>query len=106
MARLLTDPLHVAALQSGALEPRRGVIIGGTHRGRLAQRAALRQAVPMQITDTALPGGKLVQPVRHGDARGYFSEVFREDALVKAGIDMRFVQENHSLSASPGVVRG
>jgi dTDP-4-dehydrorhamnose 3,5-epimerase len=60
----------------------------------------------MQITDTALLGVKLIQPVRHGDERGYFSEVFREDALVKAGIAMRFVQENHSLSASPGVVRG
>lgn len=60
----------------------------------------------MHISDTALPGVKLIQPVRHGDARGYFSEVFREEALVKAGIDMRFVQENQSLSAAVGVVRG
>jgi dTDP-4-dehydrorhamnose 3,5-epimerase len=60
----------------------------------------------MQVIDTALPGVKLIQPVRHGDSRGYFSEVFREDALVRHGIDMRFVQENQSLSAAPGVVRG
>jgi dTDP-4-dehydrorhamnose 3,5-epimerase len=60
----------------------------------------------MQVIDTALPGVKLIQPVRHGDARGYFSEVFREDALARHGIDMRFVQENQSLSAAPGVVRG
>jgi len=60
----------------------------------------------MQVIDTALPGVKLIQPVRHGDARGYFSEVFREDVLASHGIAMRFVQENHSLSAAPGVVRG
>ncbi len=60
----------------------------------------------MQITDTALPGVKLIQPVRHGDSRGYFSEVFRADALREHGIDPTIVQENHSLSAAPGVVRG
>ena len=60
----------------------------------------------MQITDTALPGVKLIQPVRHGDARGYFSEVYREETLAQHGIDLRFVQENQSLSVAPGVVRG
>jgi dTDP-4-dehydrorhamnose 3,5-epimerase len=60
----------------------------------------------MHVTDTALPDVKLIQPARHGDSRGYFSEVFREDALARHGIAMRFVQENQSLSAAPGVVRG
>jgi len=60
----------------------------------------------MQISDTALPGVKLVQPVRYGDARGYFSEVYREEAFAEAGVDVRFVQENQSLSAAVGVVRG
>ena len=60
----------------------------------------------MHITDTALPGVKLIEPVRHGDARGYFSEVYREEALAKAGVDVHFVQENQSLSAAAGVVRG
>ncbi|HXC30460.1 MAG TPA: dTDP-4-dehydrorhamnose 3,5-epimerase [Stellaceae bacterium] len=60
----------------------------------------------MQITDTALPGVKLIQPVRHGDARGYFSETYREEALAAAGIGAHFVQENQSLSAAIGVVRG
>jgi dTDP-4-dehydrorhamnose 3,5-epimerase len=60
----------------------------------------------MQITDTALPGVKQIQPVRHGDARGYFSEVYREEALAKHCVDMRFVQENQSLSAAVGVLRG
>jgi dTDP-4-dehydrorhamnose 3,5-epimerase len=60
----------------------------------------------MHISDTALPGVKLIQPVRHGDARGYFSEIYREEALATHGINARFVQENQSLSAAVGVVRG
>lgn len=60
----------------------------------------------MQITATALPGVMLIQPVRHGDARGYFSEVYRDDMLRAAGIDIAFVQDNQSMSAAVGVVRG
>ncbi len=60
----------------------------------------------MRITDTALPGVKLIQPVRHGDARGYFSEVYRDDALRAAGVAIDFVQDNQSMSAPVGVLRG
>ncbi|HWD57706.1 MAG TPA: dTDP-4-dehydrorhamnose 3,5-epimerase [Stellaceae bacterium] len=60
----------------------------------------------MQVTDTALPGVKLIQPARHGDARGYFSETYREETLAKHGVAAHFVQENQSLSAAPGVLRG
>lgn len=45
-------------------------------------------------------------PVRHGDDRGYFSETFRDDWFVANVADVTFVQENQSLSRSPGVVRG
>jgi dTDP-4-dehydrorhamnose 3,5-epimerase len=60
----------------------------------------------MQATATEIPGVVLLRPVRHLDARGFFSEVFREDALKAAGIGVRFVQDNHSLSAEKGVIRG
>jgi dTDP-4-dehydrorhamnose 3,5-epimerase len=60
----------------------------------------------MQISSTAIPEVKEVRPVRHRDARGFFSEIFRETLLREAGIDCPFVQENHSLSVDPGVVRG
>jgi dTDP-4-dehydrorhamnose 3,5-epimerase len=60
----------------------------------------------MQVTATALPEVKLIQPVRHGDARGYFSEVYREDVLAAHGIDISFIQENQSMSAPRGVLRG
>lgn len=60
----------------------------------------------MQIVETGIPDVKLITPVRHADPRGFFSEIFRADALQRHGIDVDFVQENHSLSATKGVLRG
>jgi dTDP-4-dehydrorhamnose 3,5-epimerase len=60
----------------------------------------------MEFLPTALPDVKIIVPKKFGDQRGFFSEVFRKDAFAKAGIDCEFVQDNHSLSATPGVVRG
>ncbi len=47
-----------------------------------------------------------IRPQRFSDERGFFSEVWREDRLLEAGIDVRFVQDNHSLSNTRGVLRG
>jgi dTDP-4-dehydrorhamnose 3,5-epimerase len=44
--------------------------------------------------------------VRHGDARGFFSEIFRDDVLRQHGVELAVVQENHSLSVDRGVIRG
>lgn len=60
----------------------------------------------MQVVSADLAGVKLIEPVRHADPRGFFCEIFREDVLRANGIDVHFVQENHSLSAERGVVRG
>src|SRR5271166_1923281 len=60
----------------------------------------------MQVTETEIADIKLLKPVRHTDSRGFFSEVFKENALREHGVDIHFVQDNHSLSASKGVVRG
>lgn len=54
----------------------------------------------------ALPEVIEIRPRRHSDERGFFSEVWREDLLAEAGIDADFVQDNHSFSASVGVLRG
>jgi dTDP-4-dehydrorhamnose 3,5-epimerase len=59
----------------------------------------------MQVIATEIPEVKEVRPVRHGDARGFFSEIFRDDVLRRHGIEIAFVQENHSLSTDRGVVR-
>ena len=60
----------------------------------------------MQVISTAIAEVKEIRPVRHSDPRGFFSEIFREDVLRQHGIDIAFVQENHSLSVERGVVRG
>lgn len=60
----------------------------------------------MKFVPTALPEVVEVRPVRHGDARGWFSEVYRADHLSDAGIDVDFVQDNESFSAPAGTVRG
>jgi dTDP-4-dehydrorhamnose 3,5-epimerase len=54
----------------------------------------------------AIPEVKLITPTRITDSRGFFAEVYRRDAFEKAGFDLDFVQENHSLSVAPGTVRG
>lgn len=60
----------------------------------------------MQIEDTSLPGVKILTPKRFGDARGFFSESWSRKVLADHGINMDFVQDNHSMSAQVGTVRG
>lgn len=60
----------------------------------------------MEFRTLAIPGPLLIVPVRHGDARGYFSEVFRADAFRAHAGPIDLVQENQSLSARIGTVRG
>ena len=60
----------------------------------------------MEIVKTELPGVVMLTPRRFGDARGFFSEVYNRNAYAALGIDVEFVQDNHSLSREVGVVRG
>ena len=60
----------------------------------------------MDIQATAIPDVKLITPARYGDHRGFFSEVYNRRALAEAGIDVEFVQDNHSFSAQRGTLRG
>ncbi|MEO1657805.1 MAG: dTDP-4-dehydrorhamnose 3,5-epimerase [Pseudomonadota bacterium] len=54
----------------------------------------------------AIPDVILVRPTKHGDHRGFFSETFHGLRYAEAGIDAPFVQDNHSLSATVGTLRG
>lgn len=60
----------------------------------------------MMFHETDLAGLFLVEPKRHGDERGFFSEVFKRSAFEAAGIRVEWVQDNHSYSAARNVVRG
>jgi dTDP-4-dehydrorhamnose 3,5-epimerase len=60
----------------------------------------------MQVEETAIPAVKIVTPKKHGDARGFFSEVYNRADWDKAALPLTFVQDNHSYSAAKGVLRG
>jgi dTDP-4-dehydrorhamnose 3,5-epimerase len=60
----------------------------------------------VQITALAIPEVKLIQPKKFGDHRGFFSEVYKKAEMAEAGVDLDFVQDNHSHSQAVGVLRG
>ena len=59
----------------------------------------------MNVIETALPGVLLFEPRVFGDDRGFFYESWNADSFANAGLDLHFVQDNHSKSAK-GVLRG
>jgi dTDP-4-dehydrorhamnose 3,5-epimerase len=59
----------------------------------------------MRRLETRLEGPVLIEPVVHGDERGFFLETFRSATLAEFGIHDEWVQSNHSRSAK-GVLRG
>ena len=59
----------------------------------------------MRFTPTAIPDVVVVEPVVHGDHRGYFMETWHAEKFRKAGLDLAFVQDNHSRSVR-NTIRG
>ncbi len=59
----------------------------------------------MQITQTALPGLRLIDSKVYEDARGHFFEAFNQSAFAAAGLPTCFAQDNQSFSRQ-GVLRG
>ena len=59
----------------------------------------------MRIINTELPGCVVIEPVVHGDARGFFYESFHRQRFAEAGLDLNFTQTNVSRSAQD-VLRG
>ena len=47
-----------------------------------------------------------IVPPRHGDNRGFFGETYSRRRYAEMGIDVEFVQDNHSLSRTVGTLRG
>ena len=60
----------------------------------------------MHVQELAVPEVKVLTPRKHGDGRGFFSEVYSARTLAQFGIDTDFVQDNHSVSAHEATVRG
>ena len=60
----------------------------------------------MKFEKTKLRGVQVLRPIRFGDHRGFFSESWNKQRMLDSGLDIDFVQDNHSLSAQVGTVRG
>ncbi|MDB5737284.1 MAG: dTDP-4-dehydrorhamnose 3,5-epimerase [Sphingomonas bacterium] len=59
----------------------------------------------MKLIETAIPGPMIIEPQVFGDERGFFLESWNADRFAAVGLDLTFVQDNHSRSAK-GVLRG
>ena len=60
----------------------------------------------MQVNDLNLGGVLEIIPRKHGDDRGFFAETYERQRFTKAGVPQDWQQDNHSLSAEKGVLRG
>lgn len=60
----------------------------------------------MDIISLNIPDVKLIKPKKFGDYRGFFMETYNKKILEDTGIFIDFVQDNHSMSASVGTLRG
>ena len=60
----------------------------------------------MRIEQTALEGVLILTPQRFGDDRGWFSETWSAARMRAAGLGVEFVQDNQSMSAAAGTLRG
>jgi len=60
----------------------------------------------MDVKVLTIPDVKILNLKKFEDARGFFSETYNKKALSDLGIELEFVQDNQSLSAAVGTLRG
>lgn len=60
----------------------------------------------MNIIKTDINDLVIIEPKIHGDYRGWFTETYSKTKLNESGINLNFVQDNHSMSAEKGTLRG
>ena len=60
----------------------------------------------MNVVNTKFKGLRIIEPVVYEDHRGFFMESFNAQKFKEYGMEFNFVQDNHSMSSSVGVIRG
>lgn len=60
----------------------------------------------IKLIETGLKDVRIIETAVHGDHRGFFTESYTESKFKEVGIEINFIQDNHSLSVEPGVLRG
>lgn len=87
---------------------RNGLPSGRAPRSRLGDQRDTHwhAAGLMQVEHTPIPDLLVLTPQRFGDPRGFFCETWNQERFAQAGIDIAFVQDNHSISEKVGTLRG
>src|SRR5207249_3105599 len=75
-------------------------------RGDLRGPPGRQRGHSVEILSLGISGVKLVIPKIHRDARGFLSETYSRRTMDACGISTEFVQDNHSMSAEAGTLRG
>lgn len=60
----------------------------------------------IDVVSLAIPEVRVIKTKKFDDARGFFSETYNKKELAAAGINLEFVQDNHSYSVASGTIRG
>lgn len=60
----------------------------------------------MKLIETKLEGVFLLEPKVFGDHRGFFMETYNAKDFQELGLEINFIQDNHSLSVPAGTLRG
>ena len=60
----------------------------------------------MKVQKTNLAGITIIEPERFADHRSFFAETYNQRVYAGLGVDVEFVQDNHSLSVEVSTVRG
>jgi dTDP-4-dehydrorhamnose reductase/dTDP-4-dehydrorhamnose 3,5-epimerase len=60
----------------------------------------------MNILKTDIEGVIIIEPKVFGDHRGWFTETYSKEKFRELGLDIEFIQDNHSFSAKEGTLRG
>lgn len=60
----------------------------------------------MEVESTSLPGVVVLLPSIFEDNRGWFYESYNKQSFKALGLDMEFIQDNHSLSVHKNTIRG
>ena len=62
--------------------------------------------IPLQVKSTTIPEIVLIKPKKYDDPRGFFAETYSRRKYLEFGIDVEFVQDNHSISKKVSTLRG
>jgi dTDP-4-dehydrorhamnose 3,5-epimerase len=83
-----------------------GSVHAGDDKDPCARGSKENGTTAVDVTPTEIPDVKIITPKKFGDDRGFFSEVYNAATFSAAGLDLDFIQDNHSWSAKRGTIRG